>query len=199
MAEENTPHQSLVGNSDHFHIDQKFKIGRETFSVTDGQNVVCVAKKKMMTIKEHIDVYQDEAQSQKLFTIQQTSAMAISKEYDVVTEDGTKLGGFKLEALQSMLKEHWDILDAQNSKVGAIDQNAVTAVVGDLGGLAGDIPQSFVATINGQEVCKYDERLNVGMFFKMDIDLSGDSGNLFDRTLAVASAVLLASKHMRTK
>lgn len=186
---------SLVGASNQFHINQEFKVGRETFEVTDGRNVVCVAKKKLVAIKEHIDVYRDEAQSEELFIIQQTNIMALSKEYDVMTAGGVKIGGFKLEAMQSTLKEHWDILDAHNTVIGSIDQNGMTAMVGHLGGLAGDIPQSFVATVDGQEACRYSERLNVGVFFKMDIDFTGT----FDRTLGVAGAILLASKHMQTK
>jgi hypothetical protein len=37
------------------------------------------------------------------------------------------------------------------------------------------------------------------MFFRMDIDFSSDSAMTFDRTLGIAGAILLASKHMNTK
>ena len=60
------------------------------------------------------------------------------------------------------------------------------------------IPQKFVATINNQPVCIYQEQMNIGMFFKMDIDFSSDTAGIFDRTLGIAAAILLASKHMTT-
>jgi hypothetical protein len=114
-----TPQQSSAQPS-HFFISQELKMGRESFAITDGQNLVCVAKRKIMAIKEHMDVYRDEAATQLVFTIQQERAMAMSKVYDVVSADGQKMGGFKLEAMQSMMKEHWDILDTNDNPVGVI-------------------------------------------------------------------------------
>lgn len=209
--------------SNHFFINQELKMGRESFAVTDGQNLVCVAKKKMMAIKEHMDVYRDEAATQLIFTIQQERAMAMSKVYDVVSADGQKMGGFKLEAMQSMMKEHWDILDTSDNPIGVIDQDATTAMVGKVGGMMGGglgamlgggrgamggmaagagmgttVPQKFVASMNNQPVCTYQEEMNVGVFFKMDIDFSADTAGMFDRTLGIAAAILLASKHMST-
>jgi len=190
-----TNSQAAVPN--HFYINQEFKMGRESFAVTDGQNLVCVAKLKMLTIKEHMDVYRDEAATQLIFTIQQIKALAISKVYEVVSADGQKMGGFKLEAMQSMMKEHWDILDAHDNPIGVIDQDAMTAMAGRFAG--GFVPQSFVATMNSQPVCAYREEMNIGVFFKMDIDFSSDTAGVYDRTLGIAGAILLASKHMQTK
>lgn len=62
----------------HFFINQELKFGRETFSVTDGQNLVCVAKRKIMAVKEHMDIYRDEAATQLVFTIQRERVMTMS-------------------------------------------------------------------------------------------------------------------------
>jgi hypothetical protein len=213
--------QSTSQQPTHYFINQELKMGRESFAITDGQNLVCVAKRKIMAVKEHMDVYRDEAATQLVFTIQQERAMAMSKVYDVVSADGQKMGGFKLEAMQSMMKEHWDILDVNDNPVGVIDQDTNTAMAGKavdmiggaLGGLFGGgggamggmaagngvgsmIPQTFVASINNQPVCRYHEQMNIGMLFKMDIDFSSDTAGVFDRTLGIAGAILLASKHM---
>ncbi len=193
----NIPQQPAAPNC--FFINQEFKFGRESFAVTDGQNLVCVAKLKMFTIKEHIDVYRDEAATQLVFTIQQTKAVAVSKTYEVTSANGQKMGGFKLEAMQSMVKEHWDILDTNDNPIGAIDQNTMTAMAGRFGGMGAVLPQTFVATMNGQQVCAYQEQMNIGVFFKMDIDFSGDTAGLYDRTLGIAGAILLSSKHMQTR
>jgi TRAP-type mannitol/chloroaromatic compound transport system substrate-binding protein len=66
------------------------------------------------------------------------------------------------------------------------------------GGAGTIIPQKFVASINNQPVCNYNEQMNIGAFFKMDIDFSADTAGIFDRTLGIAAAILLASKHMQT-
>jgi hypothetical protein len=193
--------------SNHYLINQELKMGRESFAVVDdAQNLVCEAKLKMFQIKEHIDVYHDEAAAQPAFTISQEKAMAISKVYDVVSSDGQKMGGFKLEAMQSMMKEHWDILDANGNVIGAINQDPTTSMMGKMGGMMGAggaamgtvIPQKFMATMNNQTVCSYQEEMNIGIFFKMDIDFSADTNNMFDRTLGIAAAILLATKHMST-
>ncbi len=213
--------QQQATQPNHFYINQELKFGRETFAVTDGQNTVCVAKRKIMAVKEHMDIYRDEAATQLVFTIQQERVMAMSKVYDVVAADGHKMGGFKLEAMQSMMKEHWDILDANDNPIGVIDQDTNTAMTGRavdmvggvLGGLLGGgggamggvaagnaigsmIPQTFVASINNQPVCRYHEQMNIGILFKMDIDFSSDTAGVYDRTLGIAGAILLASKHM---
>jgi hypothetical protein len=220
QAPASQPQQPTV-QPNHFYISQDLKFGRESFSVTDGQTLVCVAKRKIMAVKEHMDVYRDEAATQIVFTIQQERVMAMSKVYDVISADGQKMGGYKLQAMQSMMKEHWDILDANDNPIGVIDQDmntamtgkAVNAVAGVLGGLFGGgegaaggmaagsglgnmIPQTFVASINNQPVCRYHEQMNIGVMFKMDIDFSGDTAGVFDRTLGIAGAILLASKHM---
>jgi hypothetical protein len=216
--------------ANHYYINQELKFGRESFAVTDGQNLVCVAKKKIMAVKEHMDVYRDEAATQLVFTIQQERAMAMSKIYDIVSADGQKMGAFKLEAMQSFMKEHWDILDANDNPVGVIDQDSTTAMEGKavnmvgaaLGGLFGGnngggiggmgmgtmggmgagngvgsmIPQTFVASINNQAVCTYHEQMNIGIMYKMDIDFSADTAGIYDRTLGIAGAILLSSKHM---
>lgn len=197
QPEPQQPSSNANVSSNHFFINQEFKMGRESFAVTDGQNLICEAKLKLFSSKEHIDVYHDEAATQLVFTIQQTKLMAVSKVYEVTSAAGKKMGAYKLEAMQSMVKEHWDILDPNDNPIGAIDQNSMTAMAGRFGG--GFIPQTFIATMNGQQVCAYKEKMNIGMFFKMDIDFSGDTAGVFDRTLGIAGAILLASKHMQTK
>ena len=220
-----TPQQPLpqqqATQPNHFFISQELKFGRESFAVTDGQNLVCVAKRKLMAVKEHMDVYRDEAATQLVFNIQQERVLAMSKIYDVVAANGQKMGSFKLEAMQSIMKEHWDILDVNDNPIGVIDQDnntaiagkAIDAVGGVLGGLFGGgggavggfaagngvgslIPQTFVASINNQPVCRYHEQRNIGVFFKMDIDFSSDTAGIYDRTLGIAGAIILASKHM---
>lgn len=207
-----------------FYINQELKMGRETFAVKDDQqNTVCVAKAKLLAIRQHIDVYRDEAATDLVFSIQQETTMAVSKTYDVIAANGNKMGSFKLEAMQSMMNEHWDILDSNGNTIGSIEQNQTTAMEGKmgavvggvLGGLlggasgsmmgAGDmsalssvIPQKFTAYINNQPVCSYAEEMNIGIFFKMTIDFSLDTSGAYDRTLGIAASILLASKHMTT-
>lgn len=181
---------------DKFYISQDFKFGRESFSVTDGQNLICAAKLKMLTLKEHIDVYRDEAATQLVFTIQQTSMVAMSKLYVVAAATGQTMGAFRIQAMQSMVNEHWEILDSNNNPIGIIEQDTMKAM---LGRFASIVPQTFVAKINGQPVCVYKEEMNMGVYFKMDIDFSADSAKLYDRTLGIAAAILLASRHMQTQ
>lgn len=38
--------------------------------------------------------------------------------------------------------------------------------------------------------------MNIGVFFKMDVDFSSDTAGLFDRTLGVAGAIILAANHL---
>jgi hypothetical protein len=199
------PVQQNPGTPNHFYINQEFKIGRESFAVTDGQNLICVAKKKLISVKDMIDVYRDDAATQLIFSIQQEKVVALSKVYNVLSASGQKMGSYKLQAMQFM-KEHWDIFDANNNPIGVIDQDATTAIAGRMGGMMNGgmemgsvIPQKFIAQMNNQPVCIYQEEINIGLFFKMDIDFSPDMSGMFDRTLGIAGAIILASKHMQTK
>lgn len=170
---------------------------RESFHVTDDAGaLICVAALKTFAIKAHIDVYRDEARTQLAFTIQQKSALALTKTYEVADAAGQIMGAFRLQAMQSLLAEHWEILNAGGAPLGTIEQDKSSALMGRVAAI---VPQSFVAKINDQPVCVYHEEVNIGVSFKMDIDFSGDTGNLFDRTLGIAGAILLASRHLQTK
>jgi len=207
----------IQDQSNHLYIKQEIKYGNRSFPVTDGQQQVCFAKVKIFSLKKHIDIYQDETAKQIIFTIQQQKIMAVSKTYDVILSNGQKIGSFQLKAMQSMTKEHWDILDANNNPIGYIEQDIVTAMEDKAGNiiandinnmfennLAGSsidtttrikIPQKFIAYMNNQPVCIYDEKYQINTFLNMDIDFSVDTGQIFNTTMRLAAAILLASKH----
>ena len=203
--------------SNHLYIKQEIKYSSRSFPVTDGQQLVCFAKVRVLSLKKHIDIYQDETAKQIIFTIQQEKIMAISKTYDVILSNGQKIGAFQLKVMQSMTKEHWDILDSNNNPIGYIEQDVVTAMENKAGNiiandinnmlennLAGspidtttriEIPQKFIAYMNNQPVCIYSEKFTINTLFNMDIDFSSDTGQIFNTTMRLAAAILLASEH----
>jgi hypothetical protein len=195
-AQSATPTPAPLPTPSHFSIEQDFKLMREAFHVTDGTSIVCVADMSQLSIKAHIQVYRDEAKTQPAFQIQQTNVIGTTKVYEVADAAGQKMGAFRLQSLQSIMSEHWEILDATGVVIGTIEQDTMKAMMGRLLHI---IPQTFVATVGGHPACTYTEEVNMGVRFKMAIDFSADTTGSFDRTLGIAGAILLASRHNVTQ
>ena len=179
-----------------FYIEQDYKLVRESFHVTDGTNLVCVADMKTFAIKASIQVFRDEAKTQPAFQIQQANMVGTTKTYDIADAAGQKMGAFRLQSLQSIMNEHWEILDAAGTPIGTIEQDTAKALMGRFLPI---VPQTFVATVAGHPACTYTEEVNIGVRFKMNIDFSADAAGSFDRTLGIAGAILLASRHNETQ
>ena len=163
----------------------------------DEQTLRFYVKQKAFKLKEAITVFTDETMQQELLKIQARQILDISATYDVTTTEGEKVGALRRKGLKSILRDEWEILDADDGVIGKIQEDSVfMALLRRL--LSNLIPQTFHLTIDEQSVALFKQRFNP-FIAKIDIDFSMDTAGLLDRRLGIAAVVLLLSIEGRQK
>ncbi len=140
--------------------------------------------------KEDITVYADVNRTQPLLSIKARQILDFSAAYDVVDVTmNQKLGALRRKGLKSILRDEWEILDANDQVVGLIQEDSMAlALLRRF--LANFIPQNYTMTLGGQPVALVRGTWNP-FIVKHTMDLTGDTQGWVDRRLAVATSVLL--------
>ena len=145
---------------------------------------------KAFKLKEDITVFSDEAKTKSLLSIKARSIIDFSAAYDVVdTQSGEKLGAFRRKGLKSILKDEWEILDANDGVLGHMKEDSVMmALLRRF--LSNLIPQNFTFEVGGNVVADLTGTWNP-FVVKYDVDLSKNTENQLDSRMALAGTVLL--------
>ncbi len=166
------------------------------FHVYDAnQQVIAYSKLKAFKLKEDIRLYTSEDMSSEILTIKARSILDLGATYDVVdAQQNVKVGALRRKGLKSIVKDEWLILDAGDREIGLItEESTALALIRRFIDLAAYIiPQKYLVTIGGQPVANYQQNMNP-FVYRLQVDLTPDRGGLFDRRLALASAILMAA------
>ena len=154
-------------------------------------NVAFYSELKAFKLKEDIRLFGEEAKQTELLTIKARKILDLSSAYDVAdSTTGEKVGVLKRKGLKSVIRDEWTIMNAQDQEIGIIQEDSqLMALIRRF--LTNLIPQKYTATIQNQPVATYQQNFNP-FVLKITIDFSPDKGNLYDRRLGIAAAVLLA-------
>jgi hypothetical protein len=152
------------------------------------------SKQKAFRLKEDIRLYSDESATEEVLTIHARSWLDFAAAYDVVdTQTGEKVGGLKRRGFKSMVRDEWIFMDAYDNDIGLIQEDSqVMALVRRFVPMGDWVPQKYVGTIQGQPVCEFRQHFNP-IIQKITLDFSLDTGNLLDRRLGLAAAILLSA------
>jgi hypothetical protein len=158
------------------------------FQILDPQGgSLLYCQQKLFKLKEDIRVYADESKQRELLTIKARSVIDFSAAYDVVdAQTGEKVGVLKRKGLKSMLRDEWDVLDANDVSIGKVQEDGLFW----LRRLVNWVPQSYAITLGDAQVGAIKQAWNP-LVFKAEMDLSADRERRFDRRLALATGILL--------
>jgi hypothetical protein len=108
-------------------------------SVRDaGGNLVAFVKPKRFKLKEDINVFADENQTQLLYNVKADRVIDFSARYNFTDASGKFLGSIKRQGMRSLWKTHYQIADAGDRQVLEIhEENAWIKIVDSL---IGEIP-----------------------------------------------------------
>ena len=108
-------------------------------SATDADgNLICYVKQKMFKLKEHVNVFVDEAKQQPLCDIKADKVIDWSAKYTFAAPDGTIIGHVARSGTKSLWKAHYEIFDAEDNHIMKIrEENPWTKF---FDGLLGEIP-----------------------------------------------------------
>jgi hypothetical protein len=105
--------------------------------------------------------------------------------------NGEKVGVLRRKGWESIMRDEWEVLDAEETPVGVIREDSMgMAVLRRF--FSNLIPQKFHCEVGGQTVWTFQQNFNP-FVLKITLDFSMDPQNLLDRRLGIAAALLLCA------
>jgi uncharacterized protein YxjI len=155
--------------------------------------MVMFSEQKMFRLREDIRVYADENKMQEVLSIKARQIMDFSAAYDVVdTELNQKVGALRRKGLRSLLRDEWEVLDANDNLIGQLFEDSVGLALLRRFLLGTFLPQNYDMTIGQTRVA--DLRQNFNLFrYELNLDFSMDINRQLDRRVGIAAGILLAA------
>jgi hypothetical protein len=181
-----------------FQFDQ-YLVKRQVFALTgrirfyDPQdNLLLFSEQKMFRLREDIRVYADEQKTQEVLSIKARQIVDFSAAYDVVDSAANqKVGVLRRKGFQSMLRDEWEVLDANDQPLGSLFEDSMALALLRRFLLGSWLPQNYDLTINDVRVADLKQRFNL-FRYELDLDFTMDSARKLDRRIGIAAAILLA-------
>jgi uncharacterized protein YxjI len=155
--------------------------------------LIMFSEQKMFRLREDIRVYSDESKSQEVLSVKARQIMDFSAAYDVVdAEMNQKVGALRRKGLRSILRDEWEVLDANDNVIGKLFEDSVGLALLRRLVLGSWLPQNYDITVGDSRVA--DLKQNFNLFrYELNLDFSMDAGRLLDRRLGIAAGILLAA------
>ncbi|HET6596130.1 MAG TPA: hypothetical protein VFG81_10935 [Anaerolineales bacterium] len=155
--------------------------------------LVLFSEQKMFRLREDIRVYDSEDKSREVLSIKARQIMDFSAAYDVVdTEMNQKVGVLRRKGLRSILRDEWEVLDANDRVIGQLFEDSIPLALLRRLVLGSWLPQNYDLTVGETRVA--DLRQNFNIFrYELNLDFSMDTINRLDRRVGIAAGILLAA------
>jgi len=156
-------------------------------------NLVMFSEQKMFRLREDIRVYSDENKTQEVLSIKARQIMDFSAAYDVVdTAMNQKVGVLRRKGWRSMLRDEWEVLDANDNVKGLLFEDSVGLALLRRFLLGSWLPQNYDISFGETRVA--DLKQNFNLFrYELNLDFSMDVAHMLDRRLGLAAGILLAA------
>ncbi len=173
---------------------QFFKLIGSNFRIYDASgNLVLFSHQKGFKLKEDIRVYHDEGGTREALSIQARQVFDFAGAYDVFdAETREKVGAFKRKGWQSMIRDEWIVMDANDREIAkVIEDSQFLALLRRF--LTNLVPQNYdMLLIDGTRVADFKQHFNPFVYW-LSMDFTMDPQNRIDPRLKVAAGVLLAA------
>jgi uncharacterized protein YxjI len=178
----------------------QYLLKRQVFALTGkfrvydpAENLVLFSEQKMFRLREDIRVYSDEDKSQEVLTIQARQIIDFSAAYDVMDSlTGEKVGVLRRKGLASLLRDEWEVLDANEQLRGLLFEDSMGLALLRRFLLGSLLPQNYDLTFGETRVADLRQRFNL-FRYELDLDFSMDVARMLDRRIGIAAGILLAT------
>lgn len=155
--------------------------------------LVLFSEQKMFRLREDIRVYDGEDKAREVLSIKARQIMDFSAAYDVVdSEMNQKVGVLRRKGLRSILRDEWEVLDANDRVIGNLFEDSVPLALLRRLVLGSWLPQNYDMTVGETRVA--DLKQNFNLFrYELNMDFSMDTTNRVDRRVGIAAGILLAA------
>ncbi len=150
-------------------------------------NLLGYVKQKLLKLKEDINVFADEGQTQHLFNIKADRILDFSANYRFTNNQGNVIGSIRRKGMRSIWKANYEIFDANGNQVLQINEEngwikVIDAVAGEipvLGMFTGYLfnPAYLISRTDGTQIARLQKEpaFFEGKFkLEPQIQLSGD-------------------------
>jgi uncharacterized protein YxjI len=178
----------------------QYLLKRQVFALTGkfrvydpAENLVLFSEQKMFRLREDIRVYSDEDKSQEVLTIKARQIIDFSAAYDVMDSlTGEKVGVLRRKGLASLLRDEWEVLDANEQLRGLLFEDSMGLALLRRFLLGSLLPQNYDLTFGETRVADLRQRFNL-FRYELDLDFSMDVARMLDRRIGIAAGILLAT------
>ena len=162
-------------------------------------NLVMFSEQKMFRLREDIRVYSDESKSQEVLSIKARQILDFSAAYDVVdTALNQKVGVLRRKGLRSLLRDEWQVLDANDNQIGQLFEDSVGLALLRRFVLGAWLPQNYDLTVGGTRVA--DLKQNFHLFrYELNLDFSMDISHQLDRRIGIAAGISARGNRRKTE
>jgi hypothetical protein len=179
-------------------VEHHWQLHRPLFSllgarcrILDTQgNLVLFAKRRALRLREHIEAFEDEGETRPALRIKTESVLDLGATY-VVTDarSGETVGMARRRFMRSMVRDHWDLLDAGGNPLGEVLEDSMAlALLRRL--LASFVPQRFHVLVQGRPVAELRQRWNP-FLFRADLHMEAGADAVLDPRLLLGLAILM--------
>ena len=178
----------------------QYLLRRQVFALTGkfrvydpSGNQVLFSEQKMFRLREDIRVYSDESKMQEVLTIKARQIIDFSAAYDVMDSlTGEKVGVLRRKGWRSMLRDEWEVLDANDQVRGMLFEDSVGLAMLRRFLLGSLLPQNYDITLGEVRVGDLRQRFNL-FRYELDLDFNMDPLRTLDRRLGISAGILLAT------
>jgi hypothetical protein len=151
------------------------------------------SEQKIFRLREDIRVFSDESKSQEVLSIKARQILDFSAAYDVIdTEMNQKVGVLRRRGLRSLLRDEWEVLDANDRLIGKLFEDSIGLALLRRFLLGSWLPQNYDILVGQTRVADLKQRFHL-FRYELDLDFSMDISHLLDRRLGIAAGILLAT------
>jgi len=177
-----------------------YLLKRQVFALTGkfrfydpSDRLVMFSEQRMFKLREDIRVYSDESKTYEMLSIKARQIIDFSAAYDVVdTEYNQKIGTLRRKGWSSMLRDEWQVLDANENQIGVLFEDSMGLAMLRRFLLGSFLPQNYDITLGETRVA--DLKQNFNLFrYELMIDFSMDTAKRLDPRLGIAAGILLAA------
>ena len=156
-------------------------------------NLVMFSEQKMFRLREDIRVFSDESKSQEVLSIKARQIIDFSAAYDIVdTKMNQKVGVLRRKGLRSLLRDEWEVLDANDNLIGQLFEDSVGSALLRRLLLGTLLPQNYDITLGEMRVADLKQIFNP-FRYELNLDFAMDTTHRLDRRLGIAAGILLAT------
>ena len=178
----------------------RYLLKRQVFALTGkfryydpSGRLVLFSEQRMFKLREDIRVYTDERKTREVLQIKARQIIDFAAAYDVIdSATGQKVGVLRRKGMRSLVRDQWDILDAQDRLVGTLQEDSVGLAMLRRLLLGALLPQNYDVLFGNTRVADLKQRFNP-FRYEMDVDFSFDPDQRLDRRVGLAAGILLAT------